>query len=158
EVTPQKEIVWDYINPAKDTVAMRGFGPPRGGPPGGGPPGFGGPNPFAPSSQTVQILPGFLQFMMQLSDQQKKSVDEFEKDASHRVEEMLTDEQRKQLKDLKKNAGPFGLGGPGTPPEIGRVLPVSVVDKLKLKADQKEKVAGLQKEADRKLDEVLTED
>jgi hypothetical protein len=26
EVTPQKEIVWDYINPARNTMPMRGFG------------------------------------------------------------------------------------------------------------------------------------
>jgi hypothetical protein len=153
EVTPAKEIVWDYINPAKDAQPMRRFGPP-----GGGPPAFGGPNPFAPSSQAVQILPVFLQFFLQLSDQQRKSVSEFEKDASRQLEELLTDEQRKQLKALRTNPRPFGPGGPVNPPEIGRVMPASVQDKLKLTADQKAKVAGLQKEAERKVDEILTED
>ncbi len=156
EVTPEKEIVWDYINPAKDTKPLW-----RGGGPIAGPPGRGGPNPFAPSSQSVQILPVFVQFSLQLSDEQRKSVADFEKEASAKLEAMLSEEQRKQLKELQKNTGPFGPGspgGPGGPPEIGRIMPGSIQDKLKLTTDQKDKLAGLQKEADRKLDEVLNED
>jgi len=38
EVTPEKETVWDYINPAKAASTMRRFGFPP-----GGRPGFGGP-------------------------------------------------------------------------------------------------------------------
>jgi hypothetical protein len=149
EVTPKKEIVWEYINPARGTQAMRGFGPPPGG---------GGPNPFAPGSQSVQIIPGFLQFILQLSDEQRKSVGKFEKEASGKLEKMLNDQQRKQLKELQKNAGLFGPGGPGGPPEIGRIMSASVQNKLKLTADQKAKLAGLQKEADRKVHEILTDD
>jgi hypothetical protein len=156
EVTPEKEIVWDFINPAKAAQPSRGFGPP-----GGGPPGFGGPNPFAPSSESVQILPVFLQFFLQLSDEQRKRVGDFEKEASRKLERILNDEQRKQLKQLQKNAGPFGPGGPGGPggpPEIGQIMPTPIQKKLGLTPEQKDKLAGLQKGADRKVDEILTDD
>jgi Spy/CpxP family protein refolding chaperone len=103
----------------------------------------------------------FVQFSLQLSDEQRKSVGDFEKEASRKLEELLSEEQRKQLKELQKNAGPSGPGspgGPGGPPEIGRIMPGSIQDKLKLTTDQKDKLADLQKEADRKVDEILKED
>lgn len=159
EVTPQKETAWEYINPHRASVSMPGFGPPP-----GGPPGFRGPNPIARSGQTVEILPVFLQFFLRLSDDQRKRVTDFEKEASRQLEGMLTDEQRKQVKDSQKNAPPFGPAGPGgpglpgAPPEIGLVVSTPLQAKLKLSADQKTKLADLQKQADRAVDEILNEE
>jgi hypothetical protein len=152
EVTPAKEIVWDYVNPAKSAPgASLGFGPP------GGRGGFGGPR-FAGSSRSVQLFPGFFQFVVQLSAEQRKQVDTFETEASRRLEAMLTDAQRKQLKQTQSAAGPFGPGGAGAMPEAGRVMTRPVQDKLKLTDDQKTQLDGLQKEASAKVDEILKDD
>ncbi len=56
EVTPDKKIVWKYVNPVKG-----GFGPGRGGP--GGPP-----------MQPNPVLVSFVQDMLGLSGEQKKQV------------------------------------------------------------------------------------
>jgi hypothetical protein len=154
EVTPDKETVWDYICPAKGTAGGRRFG--FGG--GGQPPAVGGPGAFARNSQSVQLLPGFLPFALRLSPEQTKQLGEFEKEASRKLEAMLNEEQRKQLKEMQKTAGPFGPGGPGGPPEIGRIMSSSVQDKLKLTADQKQQLDGLQKDADSKVAEILKDE
>jgi hypothetical protein len=56
-----------------------------------------------------------------------------------------------------------GMGGPGGPfmfrlPRPGEVLPPPLVDGLQLTADQKQKLAALQKDVDTKLDALLTPD
>jgi Arylsulfotransferase (ASST) len=150
EVTPEKEIVWNYINPAKAAPGTGGFGMP------GGRPGMGGPGRFQGSTRSVQLLPGFLQFALQLSPEQRKRLDAFETEASRKLEELLTDAQRKQLKETQRNAGPFGPGG--GPPEFGRVMARSVQDRLELTADQRKEVEGLQKDAAAKVDEILKDE
>ena len=154
EVTPEKETVWDYIDPAKASAVGRRFAFGRGGPPAG----VGGPGPFAGNSQSVQLFPGFLAFFLRLSPEQTKQLGEFEKEASRKLEAMLNDEQRKQLKEMQKNAGPFGPGGPAGPPEIGRIMSSSVQDKLKLTADLKKQLDGLQKDAESKVAEILKDE
>jgi Spy/CpxP family protein refolding chaperone len=84
-----------------------GFGPPGPGGPGGrGPGGFGGP------PQPGQILPGFLQERLSLTEEQKKQVSDIQKDVDARLEKILTAEQRKQLQELQER----GPGGPGRGP------------------------------------------
>jgi Arylsulfotransferase (ASST) len=153
EVTPEKKIVWRYINPAK---ATGGVGVPQ--PGGGGPGGFARFTPPPPNPHSIQLLPGFLSFVLQLTAEQKKQVDDFETDASAKFEKSLSDEQRKQLKDVQKSAGPFGPGGPGGPPEFNRVLSKSIRDKLKLSTDQEQQVSELQKQAEAKRDAILKEE
>jgi len=85
----------------------RGFGGPPGGPggPGGrGPGGFGGP------PQPGQVLPPFLQERLNLTDDQKKELSALQKEVDDRLGKILTDEQKKQLKDMREG---FGRGGPG---------------------------------------------
>jgi hypothetical protein len=120
-----------------------GGGP--GGPPGGGPGGFGGPP--APG----QLLPGFLQEMLRMTAEQKKDLDEFRKHAASTLEALLSDEQKKQLKE------PIGFG-PGGPPRPGEIIASSLRQKLKLTDEQIAKVDELQKQADQKLAKVLTEE
>src|SRR5579884_1061535 len=82
------------------------FGPGGPGGPGGrGPGGFGGPPP-----QPGQILPPFLQERLNLTDAQKKQVEELQKEVDGRLAKILTDEQKKQLKEMREG---FGRGGPG---------------------------------------------
>jgi hypothetical protein len=44
------------------------------------------------------------------------------------------------------------------PPELGKILPPHVMETLKLTADQKKKIAELEKEVKTKLDKILTTD
>ena len=152
EVTPQKEIVWRYVNPSKDAPGARiGFGPP------GGRGGFGGPR-FPASSRSVQLFPGFLQFVLQLTPEQRKKADSFETEASRKLEGILSDAQRKQLKGMQGTPGPFGRGGAGELPEVGQIMTRSVRDRLKLTDDQKKQVDTLQNEARAKAEEILKDE
>jgi Spy/CpxP family protein refolding chaperone len=136
EVTPEKEVVWKYVNPVKGGMGPGGFG------------GFGGP------PQSGQVLPGFLQDMLKLTAEQKKQAAELQKEVDGKLDKLLTDEQKKQLKEPQG----FGPGGFGTPPQPGQVLPASLRDKLKLTDEQKKQAEELQKEVDGKLDKLLTEE
>jgi hypothetical protein len=88
EVTPDKQIVWKYLNPAKG-----GFGPP------GGPP------------QPGQFLNPFVQDALELTPDQRKEVDAFLKEVEATLEKTLTDDQKKKLKQLV--SGPGGFSPPG---------------------------------------------
>jgi hypothetical protein len=134
EVTPDKETVWKYVNPTK-----------------GGP--MGGIMAFGPP-QLGQIMPGFLQGMLNLTDEQKKDVEAFQKELGGRLEKLLTDEQKKQFRE-PRGFGPGGFGG--GPPKFGEVLPKSQVERLKLTEEQKKKLDAEQKEVEAKLDKLLTD-
>jgi hypothetical protein len=165
EVTPKGETVWKYVVPNDSGPNQGGFpfpmpgGPPAG--PGGGfpPPGgkgpFGFPGRFAGPSRPVQLFPGFFEFFLKLAPDQKKELDAFEKDASAKLEQLLTADQKDRLKQMQKGGGPGGSGGP---PEIGQVMPLPVQEKLKLTDAQKQQVRDLQKDADSKIDAILKEE
>jgi Spy/CpxP family protein refolding chaperone len=87
-----------------------GFG--KGGFPGqpGGKGGFGGG--FG-RMQPGQIMPVFLQEQLKLTDAQKKDIEALQKDVDAKLDKLLTDEQKKTLKELK-DRGP-GAGFPGFP-------------------------------------------
>jgi hypothetical protein len=153
EVTPEKKIVWRYVNPAK---ATGGIGIPQPGGPGpGGPGGFGRFTLPPPNTHPIQLLPGFLSFPLQLSAEQRKQIEEFETDASAKFEKSLSDDQRTKLKDLQKNVGPFGPPGP---PDLEHVLSKTTRDKLELSAEQAKLVDEIQRQAAAKLKAVLKDD
>jgi hypothetical protein len=94
---------------------------PMGGPPGGGPDRFpgrppggfpGGPGGFGPP-RPGQILPEFLQEMLELTDAQKKQLAALQKEVDAKLAKILTPEQKKQLDNFR----PFGPGGPGDRPD-----------------------------------------
>jgi Spy/CpxP family protein refolding chaperone len=87
-------------------LARGGFGP-------GGPGGIGGP------PQPGQIMPTFLQDQLKLTADQKKQLEELQKEVDSKLEKILTEEQKKQLKDMRQGSGrgPGGRGGPGGPPD-----------------------------------------
>jgi hypothetical protein len=144
EVTPKEEVVWKYVNPSK------GGSPFGGPPPGGGPPGRGGP--FGGAPKLGQVLPSFLQGALKLSDEQKKKLEEVEKELKGRLETLLTDEQKKKFAE---GAGGFG---PGSLPAPGQLLATAAVDHMKLSDEQKKHLAELQKDADGKVDGLLKDD
>ena len=94
-----------------------GFGPGDGGPggPGGPPGGFGrgGPGGFGGPPQPGQILPPFLQDMLQLTADQKTKLEALQKDVDAKLAKILTDEQKKQLAEMRENMGRGGPGGRG---------------------------------------------
>ena len=108
EVTAEKDVVWKYINPERGGPGPGGFGFP----PGGGPGGFGGPMPVG------QVLPQFLQDMLGLAPEQREQVDALQKTVDGRLDKILTDQQKRQLKQMRDGFGPGGpgpFGGPGGP-------------------------------------------
>jgi hypothetical protein len=97
-----------------------GFG--AGGPGGRGPGGAGGfgrggMGGFGGFGQPGQILSTFLQDSLKLSPEQKKKLEEVQKDIDAKLGKILTDEQKKQLKDMQSGFGRGGFGpggfGPG---------------------------------------------
>jgi hypothetical protein len=94
-----------------------GFGP--GGPGGrGGPGGPGGPGGFGPGGppQPGQVLPPFLQEQLKLTAEQKKQLADLQKEVDDKLGKILTDDQKKQLKEMRGGFGPGGRGPGGPPP------------------------------------------
>jgi hypothetical protein len=148
EVTPAKEIVWKYIAPADSRPRPGGLGVR---PPGGGPDESGGPRP------SVQLVPPFAQGMLQFTPNQAKQLEELQKGISAKLEKMLTDDQKAQIKEMRAGSGSGRRrGGLGGSPQLGRVMPEFLQDRLKLTAEQKKQLGELQKEADGTLDRILT--
>jgi outer membrane protein assembly factor BamB len=132
--------------------------------PGGGfgPGGFGGP------PQPGQIMPPFLQDMLNLTAEQKKQLEDPQKEVDRKLGMILTEAQKKQLKETPRGfgrgapggggPGRFGPGGFGGPPQLGQILPPYLQQRLDLTDDQKKQLAELQKEVDGKLEKILTDD
>lgn len=94
----------------------------RGGPPGAPPkvpptpPGGRGPGGFGPPPPG-QLLPPFLQERLKLTAEQKSQLQELQKEIDGKLAKILTDDQKKQLKEMGKG---FGRGRPGGPPRPPR--------------------------------------
>jgi poly(3-hydroxybutyrate) depolymerase len=104
----------------------RGFaGPGKGfGRPGGG---------FARPSPPGTVLSPRTQEELKLTDEQKKKIEELQKEVDARIQQVLTEEQNKQLKNLKDNAG-RGFGGFGgdrdAPENLGELSEKDVMNVL----------------------------
>jgi hypothetical protein len=94
----------------------RGFGGP-GGPGGPGGRGFGGPGGrgFGGPPRPGQVLPPFVQERLNLTADQKKQLDDLQKDVDARLGKILSDEQKKQLHEMQGGFGRGGRRGPGGP-------------------------------------------
>jgi hypothetical protein len=79
------------------------FGGPGG--PGGGPGRFGGWPPIG------QVLPPSVRDALEMTDAQKKQLDDLQKEVDDKLVKILTDDQKKKLQELRER-GPFGPGGP----------------------------------------------
>jgi hypothetical protein len=158
EVTPDKEVVWRFVVPDDGTGGPGRFGPPRGvarGGRAGPPPGFGSPEGFEPPAGSVSILPGPLRMFVGLTPDQTKQLDEFEKQASATLDELLTDDQQKQYAAMKTDPSQWG------PPEdikIGRIMPADAADKLSLSDEQQKALVELQSSIDQAIAKIFTDD
>jgi hypothetical protein len=108
EVTPDKQVVWKFVNP------IRG--------------GFGGPGGmvvvFGPSPG--EVMPPFMRDQLKITPEQQKQLDDLQKETDEKLDKILTDEQKKQLKEMRERrpGGPgFGPppGGPGGGPPPGPI-------------------------------------
>jgi Spy/CpxP family protein refolding chaperone len=114
----------------------------------GGPP-PGNPQPAAAAPKPGQLVPSSLQDSLRLTEEQKKQLNEFQKEADGKLEKLLTDEQKKLFKESQ---------GVGSLPQPGQFMSPTLQARLKLSADQKKEMQELQKQADAKLDKLLTDD
>jgi hypothetical protein len=89
-----------------------GFGGPGG--PGGG---FGGPGgPGGPGGRPGEVLSSMVQQRLNLTDAQKAQMAALQKDVDARLEKILDDDQKSQLKQMRER-------GPGGPPRRGPGVP-----------------------------------
>lgn len=137
-VVTKEELVAVATQMAADEAATGGGrrGPPGGGPggpggpggrgpggPGGrGPGGPGGPGGFGGPAQPGQLLPPFFQERLNLTAEQKQQLDELQKEIDGKLGKLLTDEQKKQLQEMRQGFGPGGRGGRGPGGEGGRPI------------------------------------
>lgn len=110
---------------ASEFQERQGQGPPGfGGGPGFGPPdGFGGPpggpgGMMGPPPRPGDILPAPLRRGLRLTAAQIKQVDDLQKEVDSKLDKILSDQQKKQLKSMRQR-GPGMFGGPGGPPPGG---------------------------------------
>jgi outer membrane protein assembly factor BamB len=94
---------------------------------------------------------------LELTAEQKKHVEELQKEVDGKLAKLLTDEQKKELKEPAEE-GRRGRGRFGGPPQPGQILPAPVAERLKLSDDQKKELAEFQKDIAGKLDKVFTDD
>jgi spore coat protein CotH len=70
---------------------------------------------FGPPPQPGQILQPPVQNQLRLTAEQKKQLEELQKEADAQLDQILTEDQKKQLKAMRQ--GPGGPPGPPRPPE-----------------------------------------
>ena len=131
EVTPNKEIVWKYVNPDRGSIPVGGGFPPP------------------PAPRLGQILPSFLQNTMRFTTEQKKKLEAAEEDIAEKLGKVLTEEQKKLFQQRPRGFEDF--------PVAGRLMANSVEKRLKLTAEQKERLDAAQKEVDAKLATLLND-
>jgi spore coat protein CotH len=108
-----------HIIPHDMNEALR----PAGGPGMGGM-GPGGPGGFFRLPPPGVLLPPPVQDALQLTDEQKKELDKLQKEIDEKLEKLMTEDQRKQFKEMKDRGaavpmGPMGPGGFGPPGGMG---------------------------------------
>jgi hypothetical protein len=134
EVTPEREIVWKYLNPIKNEMT-----PP-------------------PPPPPVEVLPAFVRDGLKLTEPQTKKLEDLAKDTESKLLAVLNEDQKKQLREPPK--GPPMMRPPGPPPamQVVELLPGPVRSRLKLTDEQKKQLDTLKKETETKLEETLTAD
>ena len=81
-------------------------------------PGDRGPGRFGPPPRPGTIMPEIIQDALKLTADQKKQLDALQKEVDAKLDKILTDDQKKQLKEMRPPRGPGGREGPppGPPP------------------------------------------
>ncbi len=128
-MTPEKTIVWKYVNPVKyDT-------------------------PIGPPPEPGEIMAPIAGEMLGISALQRKQLDEIQKDIDAHLDKLLTADQKKQAAQWPPDPGANGFYQSSRP---GQVMGGPDQSRLKLTDDQKKDVLALQKAIDVRFDKVLT--
>src|SRR5262245_2216848 len=127
EVTPEKEIAWKYVNPVK------------------------GGTPFGRPPKPGAIMSPIAGDMLAISSDQRKQLDEVQKDIDAHLDKLFTADQKKQSAEWPRGGG----GGPS--PQPGQVMSSGEQNRLKLTDEQKKDLAALQKTVDTRFDKVLSD-
>jgi hypothetical protein len=135
EVTPEKEVVWKYVNPGKGGMP----------PPGG----------FARPPQPGQIMTAIVRDLLAISPEQRKQLDEIQNEVDRQLGKLFTADQKRLLQEPPQTPS---FAGPGTSFQAGQILPTAEQNRLKLSDEQKKELAALQKDVDGKLEKILTEE
>ena len=90
--------------------------------------GFGGPGGGGGAAPGTVLSPR-VQDNLKLTDEQKKKVEELQKEVDASIQKLLTEEQNKQLKALKDNAG---RGGQDAPRNLGELSEKDVMNVLEI--------------------------
>lgn len=131
EVTPDKEIVWKYVNSAASPTAGVPTGRPR----------------------LVEIMPSATRETLKLTEQQGKQLDALQTEFEAKLDAKLLDAQKKLLSQPSKNPAPTVAA-----PQAIRILPDNIEKVLKPNAEQKKFVDTMRKEADARLANILSAD
>ncbi len=129
EVTPNKEVVWKYVNPTKFQ---------------------GEAVPPVPPGHLLSPIAGEL---LGVSAVQRTQIDALQKDVIAHLDKLFTVDQKKQLAGKEKGSANAGFGPPARP---GQIMTKAQQDRLKLTDDQKKDLASLQKIVDEEFDKALT--
>jgi Spy/CpxP family protein refolding chaperone len=129
EVTPEKELVWKYVNPVKGSGQADG------------------------PARLVEVMTATTRETLKLTDDQNKKIDALRAEFETTVTRILSDEQKKQLKESKGVAS--GIGGP---PQAIRILPSAIEKMLKITSEQKKTAEDMQREVDQRVAAILTAD
>ncbi|HTU18227.1 MAG TPA: PQQ-binding-like beta-propeller repeat protein, partial [Gemmataceae bacterium] len=92
-------------------------------------PGRRGPGGFGAPPRLGQVLPSNLQDSLKLTNDEKKQLEQLQKDVDARLEKILTAEQRKQIQDMRGGFGRGGFGGRQRPPDAIYKLEVFCLDR-----------------------------
>lgn len=129
EVTPNKEIVWKYVNPSKRDREVRSIAPPG------------------------QLLSPIAGELLDVSPGQRMQLDALQKDVNAHLDKFFTVAQKKHVAEQEKDSGNRGFIPPAQP---GQIMTSAEQDRLKLSDDQKKDLASLQKIVDDQFDKTLT--
>jgi hypothetical protein len=135
EVTPEKEVVWKYINPAKGGMA--------------------GPGGFAVPAPPGTVMGRTVRDILDMSTEQRQQLDELQKEIDGQLDKLFTDEQKQKVKEKPQATNPGGFGMPAAAPS-GQLISGAEQNRLKFSDDQKKQLTALQKDLDGKLDKILT--
>jgi hypothetical protein len=135
EVTPEKETVWKYVNPVKGGMA--------------GPGGFAAPPPPG------RIMSSVTQDILGLSPEQKSQMAKVQDGVDAKLDEMLTEVQKNQLKAKPPAANPGPFGNASQP---GQLMTGADQTRLKLTPEQKKQVTEIQKDVDSQVAKILSDD
>jgi hypothetical protein len=132
EVTPDKAIVWKYVNPAPAAAPGGPGGPPR----------------------LVEVMSATTRQALKVTDDQKEALDALQTEFVARLGGVLSAEQTARLKEPAKATG----AAPAAAPQAIRILPAALEKLLRITPEQKPIVDRFQKEADTRVATILTSD